>query len=72
LPGLYRVRHLPYAVAPMIGAGSLRPQCLAWLGFLEKVHTHEYPCGHLCTACQQRILADLDTHTTQMAWAALR
>jgi hypothetical protein len=72
LPGLYRVTQLPYYTQGLIGGGWLLPRAVTWLGFLETVDTDDFPCGHLCAICQQRILADLETHTLQTAWAAQR
>lgn len=55
LAGVYRIREQPYFVQPLIGHGWLGPLPAG----LENVE--DYPCGHLCPACRERMLGVLAT-----------
>lgn len=70
LPGLYRVERPTYYAAGIIGSGWLDPSALTWLGFLAtlKADPQDYPCGHLCSTCQERALAEIAYETRCMAY----
>jgi hypothetical protein len=62
VPGVYRVTGVPYYTSPLIGRGWFFRSNLRYLGPLPSTFSVEgqwYPCGHVCLACQRRLLVEL-------------
>ena len=70
--GLYRILAYPVYIGSLLGGSFLCQSALTWMGYLpsDRKHAENYPCGFLCTACQQKAL-DFLLYTTRCGVAAL-
>ena len=70
--GFYRILAYPISIEPLIGHGWFSCDAITWLGFLphDIENADGYPCGFLCTACQQKVL-DFLLYMTRCSIAAL-
>ena len=62
VPGVYRITGHPYSTSTLIGEESLDRWHIQYIGALPStlnIKRQWYPCGHLCHACQGKMLKEL-------------